>query len=255
MPAVKTCPTDPAALLDECRALTARQGGWREEVWGEIDGLPLPAFTRRASGGTPRPRIYLSAGIHGDEPAPPRVLRHLLETDFFDDRATWFVLPVINPTGLRLGQRENAAGADLNRDYLCRKTAEVQAHVAWLQRQPRFDLGLCLHEDWETTGFYLYELARDTNSPEPVRELRAAAAEHLPIEEGDEIDGRPTAEAGIIRPESNPDLRDQWPEAIYLFAHHTDRCYTFESPSTADMNARIVAQAAAVQTAVTEFVR
>jgi hypothetical protein len=210
--------------------------------------VPLLAFTRRVSG--ERLRIYLSAGVHGDEPAPPQVLLHLLENDFFGDQATWFVVPVLNPVGLRLAQRENADGADINRDYLTCETPEVQAHVAWLRRQPCFDLALCLHEDWEAKGFYLYELARGTEDPGPARELREAAAAHLPIETDEVIDGRPIAETGIIRPVSDPALREQWPEAIYLFAHHTDRCYTFESPTGAALEHRIAGQAAAVATAV-----
>ena len=34
---------------------------------------------------------------------------------------------------------------------------EIKAHIQWLARQPKFDLCLLLHEDWESHGFYLYE--------------------------------------------------------------------------------------------------
>ena len=30
--------------------------------------------------------------------------------------------------------------------------------MRWLARQPNFDLAVCVHEDWESVGFYLYEL-------------------------------------------------------------------------------------------------
>jgi len=43
--------------------------GFRVEKYGEAGGHPLVALTRRTPG--PRPRIYVSAGIHGDEPAAP----------------------------------------------------------------------------------------------------------------------------------------------------------------------------------------
>jgi murein tripeptide amidase MpaA len=72
----------------------------------------------------------------------------LLERGFFDARAVWFLCPLLNPVGLAHGTRENAGGLDLNRDYLHPASTEVRAHTAWLQRQPRFDLALILHEDW-----------------------------------------------------------------------------------------------------------
>ncbi|HZP61719.1 MAG TPA: succinylglutamate desuccinylase, partial [Opitutaceae bacterium] len=46
--------------------------GFRVEKFGEVAGFPLFSLTKRTPG--PRPRIYLSAGIHGDEPAPPLAL-------------------------------------------------------------------------------------------------------------------------------------------------------------------------------------
>ena len=38
------------------------------------------------------------------------------------------------------------------------RSAEIRAHAAWLRNQPNFDVTLCIHEDWESKGFYLYEL-------------------------------------------------------------------------------------------------
>lgn len=221
--------------------------GFREEPFGTCDGVTLAAYTKRAP--RPGPRIYLSAGVHGDEPAPPEALLAALQSGVFDDRATWFLVPMLNPTGFRRDERDSAAGIDLNRDYLCVKSIEVRAHVSWLSRQPRFDLALCLHEDWEAQGFYLYELTRHLDEPFS-RAVRAAAHEVLPIEPGDEIDGRPIAETGIIRPESDPALRVRWPEAIYLFKHHTDHCLTLETPTPKPMSERVAGQINALRCAI-----
>jgi len=244
MAPVKTCPLDPADLVARCRR-AASAAGFREESFGLVDGVSLIGFTKRTPG--PRPRIYLSAGVHGDEPAPPLALLKMLENGLFDDRANWFLVPMVNPTGFRENRRENTAGIDLNRDYLSLRSSEVQAHVRWLERQPRFDLALCLHEDWEACGFYLYELLRGAPDPTRARELRDAATHHLPVQTGREIDGRPISETGIIRPESDPALRDQWPEAIYLFAHHTDICYTLETPTSLPLDKRCACMTAAVE--------
>lgn len=246
MPAVKTCPLDPTDLMARFRH-EALQRGFREEPFGESAGVTLSAFTRRAMGR--KPRIYLSSGVHGDEPAPPAALLTALIDDTFDDRATWFLVPLINPVGFIKGQRENGEGIDLNRDYLSGEAREVRDHIAWLVRQPRFDLALCLHEDWEAQGFYLYELCRALRE-DYCRNIRAAVTAVLPIEDGDEIDGRPVTEHGIIRPESDPALRDLWPEAIYLFKHQTDHCLTFETPTPKTMKDRIAGQNLALRCAI-----
>lgn len=239
-------PFQIAQYLQDFRAAAATAGG-RLEQFGQIDEFPLIAWTKRTPG--PRPRIYLSAGVHGDEPAPPLALLDLLKEGFFDDSADWFICPALNPVGLHRGTRENPQGRDLNRDYLDCLSPEVQAHVAWLQRQPRFDLTLCLHEDWESQGFYLYELNPDQR-PTLANVMIGAVGQLMSIESAEIIDGRPTDEPGIIRPVSDPSLRTNWPEAIYLRQAHTTLSYTLETPSALPLEQRIVAQKAAVTAAI-----
>lgn len=249
MPPVKACPLDPGEFLTRFRDAAGARG-FREELMGYRGDFPLLAFTRRSMG--VHPRVYISSGIHGDEPAPPEVVLNLLEENYFDDRANWFLVPMLNPTGFREVKRETTEGIDLNRDYLKPVSVEVSGHVSWLQKQPRFDLTLCLHEDWEAKGFYLYELSRALNR-ERARSIRAAAGKCIAIEPGTEIDGRPIDEEAIIRPESDPALRDSWPEAIYLFKHHTHLSYTMETPSGIEMPSRIAAMRAAVISAIAQL--
>ncbi|MCB1105074.1 MAG: M14 family metallocarboxypeptidase [Cephaloticoccus sp.] len=243
-------PFDVTGFLTDFHTATGAAGG-RSESFGKIDDYLLPAWTRRTPG--PRPRVYLSAGVHGDEPAPPLALLDLLRSGFFDHRANWFICPMINPFGLQRGIRENGEARDLNRDYQDCLSGEVQAHVAWLQRQPPFDLTLCLHEDWESQGFYLYELnpsQRPTLAPAMIK----AVAGLMPIESAEVIDGRPIAEPGIIRPVSDPSLRTNWPEAIYLRQAHTTLSYTLETPSALLLETRIAAQKAAITAAITTLI-
>jgi protein MpaA len=248
MSAVKAAPAtlDPLDFQSRMRA-AAGAAGFRVEMYGEIAGLPLFAVTKRTPG--PRPRIYLSAGIHGDEPAPPLALLQLMERGSFDARANWFICPLLNPVGFQRRTRENAEGLDLNRDFKALRALEIQAHVRWLQRQPNFDLALCLHEDWESTGYYLYEL-NPTNRRSLARAILDAVVPACPIESARVIDGREVAEPGIIRPVADPELRELWPESIYLRAHHTRLGYTLESPSSLPLEKRIAAHVAAVQAAI-----
>jgi len=243
--AVKAAPLDPPALA--ARFITAGQAaGFRVEHYGEIDGCPLVALTKRTPG--PRPRIYLSAGIHGDEPAPPLTLLAMIESGAFDAQATWFVCPLLNPAGLARGIRENPAGLDLNRDYKHRESPEIQAHVAWLQRQPNFAVTLSVHEDWESKGYYLYELNPE-HRPSLAEPMIAAVAAVCPIDHSPLIDGR-EAKEGILRPVSDPLLREKWPESIYLRAHHSTQTYTLESPSAFPLATRIAAHRMALETAI-----
>jgi len=250
---VQPVKASPAAPLDPedftARfAAAARIAGFGVETFGLIHGLPLLGCTRPAAG---RPRLYLSAGMHGDEPAPPWALLRLVESGWFDERADWTVCPLLNPTGFLRNTRENHAGLDLNRDYKDTRSAEIAAHVAWLRRRPGYAATFCLHEDYEAAGFYLYEL-----NPENRPSLAAAVLDAVrplgAIETAPVIDGRTADAAGIIRPISDPLLREQWPEAIYLRHCHPSLNYTFETASTAlPLESRIAIHCAALRGAIT----
>jgi murein peptide amidase A len=240
-----------AQLIHDIQAAAVAQG-FRIETFGQIGEFPLLALTKRTRG--PRPRIYLSAGLHGDEPAPPHTLLTMLLAGFFSSQANWFICPVLNPVGLQSATRENAELCDLNRDYQNRSSTEVQAHTRWLEQQPPFELTLCLHEDWESTGFYLYEL-NPIARPSLADNMIKAVREIIPIETASVIDGRPIDEPGIIRPLSDPRLRSNWPEAIFLSLEHTTLSYTLETPSALPMPQRISAMRAAVESAVKSLVR
>jgi murein peptide amidase A len=249
MHAVKACSIDPSSFARRF-AEAAQVGGFRAEPFAEAGGVTLAGYTKRTAGR--RPRVYLSSGIHGDEPAAPLALLALMEAGFFDDRATWFACPLLNPTGFVLRTRENSKGIDLNRDYLDLRTPEVAGHVNWLRRQPSFDAVFCLHEDWETQGFYLYEL-NASPLPSLADTMIAAAGRHLPIEDAAIIDGRESFAPGLIRPDADPLLRETWPEAVYLRAKHCQLNYTLETPSGRPAEQRIAALVDALKAGLTRF--
>lgn len=220
--------------------------GWRTEVFLDQPGLQLHAFHRPYP--LARRRVYISSGMHGDEPAGPLALLELLAANAWPADVELWLCPCLNPSGLRASIRENAEGYDLNRDYLHLRTTEVRAHIELLQRWPEFDLAICLHEDWEAHGFYLYEL-NATGGASHAERIIAQVAAVCPIDLSPEIDGRP-ARGGILRPEADPTNRPDWPEAFYLFQHKTRLSYTFESPSDFDLEVRVRAQVAAVWAAL-----
>ena len=241
---------DIRALLHDVGA-AAQQQGWSSEIFHEADGFKWFALHRApVSPGSPDAavRIYISTGIHGDEPAGPLAALRLLQDNRWPAAAEIFLLPCLNPAGFTLNRRENAGGIDLNRDYRNPKSAEVRAHIAWLERQPKFDLYLCLHEDWESHGFYLYE--QNPDSKPPLAETIIEAVKKVcPVDLSENIEGRP-AQGGIIRPIVSPQERPDWPEAFYLIVNKSRQGCTLEAPSDFPLATRVNALVAGVNAAL-----
>ena len=122
----------------------AERAGFKVNVFDAGAGIKQLVLSRES--GECRPHCYLSSGMHGDEPAGPHDVLKLLEDPYFDERANWHILPLLNPSGLMSGTRENADGMDLNRDYRHGKSKEVSWHLEWLQGLDiNFNISLCLH--------------------------------------------------------------------------------------------------------------
>jgi predicted deacylase len=240
--------TDIAAVQNAMTAAATRHG-WHAETLAHVGDDAVVAWHRMTA--TDHRRIYLSAGIHGDEPASPLAALELLQANVWPPRTGLWFCPCLNPGGFRLNRRESADGVDLNRDYLHPQTPEVCAHVAWLQRQPYFDAAICLHEDWEAAGFYLYELNPEQR-PSPAKAIIAAVAAVCPIDISPLIEGRPAVH-GIIRPHLDPATRPQWPEAFYLLQNKTRLSLTLEAPSDFPLATRVAALVRAVQASLAVF--
>lgn len=239
---------DIRAVLREIET-AARERQWGSERFHEQGGIQLQSLHRPPpSAAAPVRRIYISAGIHGDEPAGPLAALKLLQENHWPADAEIFLVPCLNPVGFTLNRRENAAGQDLNRDYRQLQSAEVRAHRAWLERQPAFDLYLCLHEDWESSGFYLYEQNPD-QQPSRAGKIIAAVRNVCPIDRAEVIEGR-AAKDGIIRPAVIPLERPDWPEAFYLIMEKSRLGYTLEAPSDFPLVTRVNALVAGVNAAI-----
>lgn len=238
---------DIAAVLRDCAAV-ARTHGWEIEDIPVEPGVVLSACMRAALRATPRaPRLYVSAGIHGDEPAGPLAALELLRANDWPAHAELCLLPCLNPGGFPRNSRENARGQDLNRDYRHLEAAETRAHIDWLRRQSAFDAAFCLHEDWESHGFYVYEVNPD-GRPSLAARMIEAVAPVCPIDLSPVIEGR-DAQGGIISPNLDPNSRPQWPEAFWLLQNKTRLSCTLEAPSDFPLKTRVQALVAAVQAA------
>jgi protein MpaA len=243
---------NPVAYTGELEeaALTA---GWTVRYLSPTESGPRPWLRRIFSNGeTATPRLYLSAGIHGDEISGPLALLEMIRQPAFFAGFDVMIFPILNPNGLARGVRTNWDEIDLNRDYRALKSHEIASHVETLLTLGRFDAAMMLHEDYEGIGAYLYEL-NNTLDPKLGTKVIAAMGLHVPIDMRPEIE-EAAALGGVI---SRRDLiaklgpiedRSEWAEAIYLLVHHTEAAYTTETPKPFPIEARVKAQIAAVET-------
>jgi len=227
----------------------AKRQGFKTGSLVEVDGMSVPFGIK---GGQESPCLYLSSGVHGDEPSGPQALMGLLKEGFFGEGIQWLICPLLNPTGLVAGTRENSRGVDLNRDYRQCQTEEVCAHIRWLKEQCVPEMFLSLHEDWESTGFYFYEINLGGKGPTH-EEILEAASVSFPPEPELVIDDHEVDAPGWIYHSENPDIPEGWPEAIYLAKSGCPLSLTFETPSSALLADRIRCHQTVVKEAVKRF--
>lgn len=213
--------------------------------------FPILSLTRSAiASPSPRFHLYLSAGVHGDEPAGPLALLKLLQDDLLPRDIDISLLPFLNPSGFAVQTRENVGGFDLNRDFRYPKNEETIAAKTFIDNSAAIHLSLSLHEDWETTGFYLYALLPDADTAIP-RAVLEAVRQVGPLEPSEEIDGY-LATDGLISQTADFDMetRDDWPEAFLLYSKYKHFHFTTESPSSVPLDQRVSMQIAAVTAAI-----
>ncbi len=233
-------------LIARWRAL-ARSLGLRLRLLARADDFPLyylqtPALA--ATGG-----IYVSAGIHGDEPASTEALlvwaqRHAARLAGLP----LLLFPCLNPWGLRNNVRLDLAGNDLNRGF----HRDDLPQIAALKRVAapfRFELAVMLHEDYDGQGIYIYEVQR--HPPYWGEKLLAAAGRVIPIETRARVDAY-SCRRGLVRRRLNMARfkRIGYPEAIWLHLERSERTFTVETPSEFAMEQRVEAHVAVLDEAL-----
>ena len=253
MKSLRLGPMDLLAYMERFHTC-AQARGLRREVYGKISSHELYVWSGGAENAIAR--VYISVGMHGDEPAPCFALCQFLEREALDFNCHWTLFPALNPSGLLLGTRENADGMDLNRDYLHLETAEVRYHSDWIAKNGPFDLYLSLHEDWESSGFYMYEINTSPHCPKVITEsILQAVRSVMPLQAAGVIDEHQTDIAGLIQHRPEADEPEGWPEAIFHAKQFSELSYTFETPSKLPLEKRVDAHEIAIRTALAGYLR
>ena len=117
-------------------------------------------------------------------------------------------------------------------------------------RRP-FSACLCLHEDYDARGAYVYELGAHARAIS--HELLAASAVLIAPDPRRSIEGR-VAKGGVIHRRKLPGDLPGMPEAIELHLMGSPLTLTFETPSELDIERRVQAHARFIAAAARRFI-
>jgi protein MpaA len=193
--------------------------------------------------------IYISAGIHGDEPAATEGLVTWAEKNVaLLRRRPFFIIPCINPWGLKNNSRVDSKGRDLNRRFHDDSVTEIAA----LKRavgDRRFSMVLTLHEDYDAQGIYIYEL--EGARPYWGEALIEAARPFVPADPRPKVEGRKNS-GGVVRRKLDMKFFEKigYPEAVHMFLQGCCRVYTIETPSEYGLDRRVNAHVAVIEECV-----
>ncbi len=239
---------EPAHRVHDYRHLVAR---WRRIARGT--GLKLEAFARAGefpiyclrsrSRSSDAGGLYLSTGIHGDEPAGPEALASWAEARLpalvrSPDAPPLMILPCLNPWGLVNNQRTDQRDRDLNRLFDRVNLAPIR-ELKRLLAGWRFDFGLSLHEDFDARGIYGYELQEGAPGKDWGPGLLSTCSKVIPIDPRRQIDGRVFTGGLMIRRRQIQRIPVH-AETIYLHLQkQTKHTFTFETPSEFSLTRRV----------------
>jgi predicted deacylase len=108
VPTVLLVPSAPTAAADRTEAVIGTR-----VIGHSVKGRKIRAYHLGEPG---RKKVVLISLMHGNEPAPRRILMNLVNGAPVHGINLW-VVPVYNPDGLARHTRKNAHGVDLNRNY------------------------------------------------------------------------------------------------------------------------------------------
>ena len=194
-----------------------------------------------------RPKhVLITGGMHGDEPAGVEAVLQFLERDntALLKNCSFLVIPCINPYGYVHNTRETVGGIDINRAFETEDVAEV-AIVKEALGQTQFSLAIDFHEDYDATGFYIYEGKRDEKYIGP--KLATAAKTIGPIDPDDPGEDAPDLAEGVYKVATSWGTQGLTP---YLLHFHSEHVIISETPTVWQLEQRVALHLTILDTAL-----
>ncbi len=194
-------------------------------------------------GDSSQPCVYLSAGVHGDEPAGIVALLLAVENRELDTRFSYRIWPCMNPTGFEARTRESVDGLDINRTFGRGGGSPEAKAIVMANRDRKYVLAADLHEDDEAGGFYAYAYGE---SGAAERALESVARGGFAIDRRGVLRPDPAAEAIEIGGLSL---------SLLLCRNASRRTVTFETASARALHERVDVHRLALSAAIGELAR
>ena len=196
------------------------------EQLGTAHNYPIYQIHLASPAGTPK-HVLITGGVHGDEPAGVEAVLQFLARDntALLKNFSFLVIPCINPYGYVHNTRETINDIDINRAFETEGVAEV-ALVKEALGETQFSLAIDFHEDYDATGFYLYEGKRDEKYIGP--ELAIAAKAIGSIDPDDPGEDAPDLAEGVYKVATSWGTQGLAP---YLLHFHSEHVIISETPT------------------------
>lgn len=215
------------------------------EQLGTVHTYPIYQIHLTSSVETPR-HILITGGMHGDEPAGVEAVLQFLARDntALLNKFSFIVIPCINPYGYVHNSRETLDGIDINRAFEAEDVAEVTIIKKALS-QTQFSLAIDFHEDYDATGFYLYEGKRDKEYIGP--KLAIAGKTIGAIDPDDPGEDAPDLAEGIYKVATSWGTQGLTP---YLLHFHSEHVIISETPTVWQLEQRAALHLTILDTAL-----
>ena len=216
------------------------------ELIGTAHDYPIYQIFLASVADAPK-HILITGGMHGDEPAGIEAVLRFLERDntALLKNFSFLIIPCINPYGYVHNRRETLDGVDLNRAF---ETEEDIAEVAIVKKalgQTQFSLAVDFHEDYDATGFYLYEGKRDEKYIGP--DLATAAKAIGRIDPEDPGEDAPYLAEGVYQVATSWGTEGLSP---YLLHFHSEHVIISETPTVWQLQHRAALHLTILDTAL-----
>ena len=212
---------------------------------GTAHNYPIHQIRLAASAPEPQ-QVLITGGVHGDEPAGVEAVLQFLARDNIKrlKNFSFLIIPCINPYGYVHDTRETCGGVDINRAFETDDIAEV-AIIKKALGQTQFSFAIDFHEDYDATGFYLYEGTRDEKYIGP--QLAAAAEAIGPVDPEDTDKEAPDLVEGVYK------VSPEWgTEGLipYLLHFHSKHVIISETPTIWQLERRAALHLTILDTAL-----